>query len=202
MNFFSYVVDRDFGFAPNPFFGYCTLADCKPRTRKTAQVGDIIFGLAGTKYRKANSKKIIYAMQVTEILSFDEYFRDPRFELKKPVIKASPKRQYGDNIYYKGKNSEYEQIDSHHSYKNGVQHLSNTLHDTKVDKVLISDNFVYFGNNSLDIPLDLYINSDTYRNISIKRHHKNRFHPDFKEDLRNYWDELPRGIWGTPNEWK
>lgn len=82
MKFFSYIVDRDFGFAPNPFFGYCTLADCKPRTRKSAQIGDVIFGLAGAKYRKANTKKIIYAMQVTEILSFNEYFNDPRFEFK------------------------------------------------------------------------------------------------------------------------
>jgi len=36
----SYVVARDYGFAPNPFFGFCTLATCKPRLRSVAQVGD------------------------------------------------------------------------------------------------------------------------------------------------------------------
>ena len=39
---FSYVVRSDGGFAPNPFFGYCTLATCKPRIRKGALVGDWI----------------------------------------------------------------------------------------------------------------------------------------------------------------
>ncbi len=201
MKFFSYIVDRDFGFAPNPFFGYCTLADCKPRTRKSAQIGDVIFGLAGAKYRKANTKKIIYAMQVTEILSFNEYFNDPRFEFKKPIVHATPKRQYGDNIYYNDINGDFKQVDSHHSYKNGINHKGNILHDTHIDKVLISDNFVYFGNNSIDIPLALCTDKDTYKNISIKRHHKNRFHPDFKIILKNYWDSLPRGIQGDPNEW-
>ncbi|WP_225761747.1 hypothetical protein [Acinetobacter sp. Marseille-P8610] len=34
MKIFSYVVSRDFGFAPNPFFNFCTLATCKPKIRK------------------------------------------------------------------------------------------------------------------------------------------------------------------------
>src|SRR5712671_5339411 len=34
MRLYSYVVARDFGFAPNPFFGVCTLATCKPDIRK------------------------------------------------------------------------------------------------------------------------------------------------------------------------
>ena len=31
---YMYVVDRDFGFAPNPFHGVRTLATCKPPIRK------------------------------------------------------------------------------------------------------------------------------------------------------------------------
>ena len=42
---YMYVVDRDFGFAPNPFHGFCTLATCKPRTRRVAKVGDWIVGM-------------------------------------------------------------------------------------------------------------------------------------------------------------
>ena len=33
---------RDYGFAPNPYFGYCTLATCKPVIRRCAGVGDWI----------------------------------------------------------------------------------------------------------------------------------------------------------------
>ena len=50
MKFYSYVIPRDYGFAPNPYFGYCTLADCKPGIRKMAQTGDWVaaFGAAMT----------------------------------------------------------------------------------------------------------------------------------------------------------
>lgn len=40
MKLFSYIVTHDAGFAPNPFWGYCTLACCKPAIRRTANVGD------------------------------------------------------------------------------------------------------------------------------------------------------------------
>src|SRR5262245_31415483 len=41
---YSYVVARDYGFAPNPFYGFCTLATCKPDIRRTADIGDWIVG--------------------------------------------------------------------------------------------------------------------------------------------------------------
>ena len=40
----SYVVRYDSGFAPNPFYGYCTLATCKPSIRKGADIGDWVVG--------------------------------------------------------------------------------------------------------------------------------------------------------------
>ncbi len=43
---YSYVVVSDHGFAPNPFHGYCTLANCKPRIRWRAQPGGWILGSA------------------------------------------------------------------------------------------------------------------------------------------------------------
>ena len=45
MKIYSYIVKRDYGFAPNPFYGYCTLATCKPVIRKHAEIGDIIQGI-------------------------------------------------------------------------------------------------------------------------------------------------------------
>ena len=44
---YIYVVDRDFGFAPNPFHGYCTLATCKPKIRNGASIGNWIMGIGG-----------------------------------------------------------------------------------------------------------------------------------------------------------
>jgi hypothetical protein len=52
MRLFSYVVARDYGFAPNPFHRHCTLATCKPGIRARAAVGDWVIGTgAKTKYR-------------------------------------------------------------------------------------------------------------------------------------------------------
>ena len=34
---YSYVFDHDYGFAPNPFHGVCTLATCKPSIREHAE---------------------------------------------------------------------------------------------------------------------------------------------------------------------
>ncbi|MFC0668681.1 hypothetical protein ACFSKY_14665 [Azotobacter chroococcum] len=98
MKLYSYVVARDFGFAPNPFFGFCTLATCKPKIRKHASVGDWVVG-TGAKSTYDYKGRLIYAMQVSEVLSFDEYWNDARFILKRPNLKGSLKVMYGDNIY-------------------------------------------------------------------------------------------------------
>jgi Nucleotide modification associated domain 2 len=52
---FSYVVQHDTGYAPNPYFGVCTLCRCKFRRSRTnsknivelADVGDWILGTGG-----------------------------------------------------------------------------------------------------------------------------------------------------------
>ena len=82
MRLFSYVVARDYGFAPNPFYGYCTLATCKPRIRKAAQTGDWVLGTGSKTHGREN--QVVFAMRVTERLTFDEYWNDPRFKAKRP----------------------------------------------------------------------------------------------------------------------
>ena len=48
---YIYVVARDFGFAPNPFHGFLTLATCKPHIRKDAQVDDWVVGMGGSRLK-------------------------------------------------------------------------------------------------------------------------------------------------------
>jgi hypothetical protein len=139
---YSYVVLRDFGFAPNPFHGVCTLATCKPGIRAKAAVGDYILG-TGTVQRFPPGQ-MIFAMRVTEVMSFNEYWENPRFSIKRPVLNGSRKVQYGDNIYHRN-GSAWIQEDSHHSYAGGVQNPHNLGRDTSVDRMLISDYFTYWG---------------------------------------------------------
>ena len=114
MKLFSYIITHDAGFAPNPFWGYCTLACCKPKIRKTAQKGDWIVGLNP----KAKGNKIIYAMQVKEILLHKDYFLDSRFASKIPDHNTGNTRnKCGDNIYEYISNGKYRQLPSEHSNK-------------------------------------------------------------------------------------
>ena len=151
MNLYSYVVRYDSGFAPNPFCGWCTLATCKPLIRRGAEVGDWIVGSGSADSKNKQGGKLVFAMKVSEALSFNEYFNDPRFASKKPNISGSRKQARGDNIYQQ-KNGVWWQLDSYHANENGTPNCVHMMRDTGVDKVLISDHYVYFGCKGPKIP--------------------------------------------------
>ena len=154
MDLFSYVVRYDSGFAPNPFYGFCTLATCKPPIRKSAKVGDWIVGCGSASQEVQRGGRLVYAMKIKEILTFNEYFTDSRFQRKKPILTGSRKQARGDNIYQKMLGS-WSQLDSFHSQDSGKPNPDHITRDTGVDRVLISDEYVYFGGNGPDIPEDL-----------------------------------------------
>ncbi len=149
MKLYSYVVARDFGFAPNPFFGFCTLATCKPEIRKRAVVGDWVIG-TGSKVRKRGNR-IVFGMRVTATMTFNQYWADPTFASKKPYLLGSKKLAFGDNIYFKN-NGTWHQENSHHSLANGRPNRANIAHDTQTDRVLVSADFVYWGGEGPAIP--------------------------------------------------
>lgn len=81
MRFCSYVVVHDGGFAPNPFAGYCTLAACTPNHQGLRlKKGDWLLGHGSAE----TGNRLIYAMQVADVLDFDDYFHARQFAAKKP----------------------------------------------------------------------------------------------------------------------
>lgn len=145
---YSYVVKRDFGFAPNPFHGVLTLATCKQRIRKVAQVGDFIIGVSPVEF----SSKLVYMAKVSRIVTFDEYWSLPEFACKKAIMNGSNKVMFGDNIYHHLENGEWMQEDSHHTNADGTINEHNLERDTQTtDKVLIAEEFFYFGQGMIDI---------------------------------------------------
>jgi hypothetical protein len=131
---FMYVVDRDFGFAPNPFHGVCTLATCKPPIRKGAQVGDWVVGMGGRRLKATG--RCVYAMEVSQALTFNQY----------PLRNGSRVMMLGDNIYHHPEGeTAWQQLDSHHSLSDGSPNPLNVQKDTSADRVLISRKFFYFG---------------------------------------------------------
>ncbi|MCG7931799.1 MAG: hypothetical protein ABW115_09155 [Candidatus Thiodiazotropha sp. 6PLUC6] len=151
---YAYAITRDFGFAPNPFHGFCTLATCKPDIRKSAQAGDWIMGIGGSTLRKVK-RRCILLMKVSEKVSFQDYWDLKRFSLKKPVRNGSRVQMLGDNIYHKDDNDSWIQEDSHHSHPDGTANPVNLGRDTgRTDQVLVSNYFLYFGDEALPVDLD------------------------------------------------
>ena len=136
---FSYVLEHDKGHAPNPYFGICTLCRCKCRASRKAhknivelaKPGDWVIGTGGSNgKRSAGHGKLVYAMQVEQRLTREEYYAG-RFESKKPVIGGSHIQLLGGNILPKNSFERQQKL-----------------------FVLISRHrFYYFGKNAISIPL-------------------------------------------------
>jgi hypothetical protein len=139
-----YVVMQDYGFAPNPFFRYCTIAACTPNHRNMRLTkGDWLMGHAS----KAVGQRLIYAMEVSEVLDFDAYYTDPRFQVKKPRFDRTWQEACGDNIYHRGRNGKWVQEPTwFHNYPEARSQ------DTQHPIVFISQNYYYFGENARTIP--------------------------------------------------
>ena len=149
---FSYVVRYDSGFAPNPFFGHCTLATCKPGIRRYASVGDWVVGTGsgGVGVRRAGC--LVYAMRVTEKLETAQYWDDPRFQCKKPELHHNWVAASGDNIYEPTGPSKWRQLNSYHSKPDGTPNDQHKHRDTGVERVLVSEDYVYYGGEGPKLP--------------------------------------------------
>lgn len=150
MRLYSYVVAQDYGFAPNPFHGVCTLATCKPRIRESAKVGDCIVGIGAAQRKR--SGHLVFFMRVAEITDFDHYWSDSRFQAKRPYLYGSKKQAFGDNIYHTNTRGKWIQEDSYHSKPGGEANPLNLNHDTKSTKVLIGTEYVYWGGEGPKLP--------------------------------------------------
>lgn len=149
----SYIVAYDSGFAPNPFNGFCTLATCKPDIRQHAALGDWIIGTGSNREGVRRGGFLVYAMRVQEALTFAEYWNDPRFARKKPNLGGSYRMACGDNIYSPNPaEGGWNQLNSYHSRNDGSPFQKHINRDTSVDRVLVSQDFVYFGAEGPEVP--------------------------------------------------
>ena len=195
---FSYVVARDYGFAPNPFFGICTLATCKPRIRKTASIGDWVVGTGSS--RKNRRGYLVYAMCITETLTFNEYWEDERFQKKKPNLRGSMKQAFGDNIYFLDSPGRWRQQDSHHSYPDGKLNPHNVKNDTQTDRVLLSAEYAYWGGSGPEMPQQFRNHNGL--NICAVRNHKCQFPEDLVSDFLVWFRSMDaNGYLGAPLDW-
>lgn len=117
---FSYVVEHDHGYAPNPFGNFCTLAKCKYGytskkgiyTRNIAELaepGDWIAGTGGTDLHKsAGHGRLIYAMRVDKKIPLIEYCQanfGNRIDAKHDIPEEGRFALISHHYYYFGKNA-------------------------------------------------------------------------------------------------
>lgn len=146
MRLCSYVVKNDRGLAPNPFWGYCTLAVCTPNHMNIRAVnGDWFVGITN----QARGNQLLFAMQVSEIKNFDDYYNDPRFVAKKPRMNGSWSQQVGDNMYFKDETGAWNQHETQYHCEQSKQEK-----DLKYPRVFIAEHFYYFGKNAVVIPAE------------------------------------------------
>jgi hypothetical protein len=151
---FSYKMTHDTGFAPNPFGGFITLATCKPKIRECKKIGDWIAGFTSGQLNNdiIGKEKLIYLMQITNKISFAEYWRNPEYEERKPrPVSDDILKRRGDNIYIPivekpVKTTDFKQLPNRNHNEN------NQERDLSGKYVLISKRFYYFGSDPIDIP--------------------------------------------------
>ena len=81
------------------------------RILQQPKAGDLVVATGSAQYNRAG--QLVCAMRVSEAMTYDEYWKDPRFHLKKPVMNSSLMRGYGDNIYHRSSHGNWIQADSH-----------------------------------------------------------------------------------------
>lgn len=195
---FSYVLDHDYGFAPNPFGGISTLATCKPQIRDRAQIGDVVVG-TGCK-KRGRQGQLVHFLRVAEITTYDAYWNDPRFARKRPTTNGSTMRAFGDNIYRRDAKGDWLQENSFHSLPDGSPNPLNRDHDTHSDKVLVANEFAYWGGSGPMIP-------DEFRNwdgdtICAGRAYRRHFAPGLEDAFLGWLHGLGgQGVLGDPADW-
>ena len=143
-NLFTYVVRYDTGLAPNPFWGVCTLAVCAANHQGSkAYEGDWIAGFLESRY----DHRFLYAMEVGKRIDMDAYFKDERFQEKKPIVDGTPMQKCGDNFY---------SLDAHGKWQQhwNLYHRSQKfkVRDIKHHVVWVSKRFWYLGSQANPLP--------------------------------------------------
>lgn len=210
---FSYVVATDSGFAPNPFFGVCTLACCKPAIRRAiggrllrqsgrADIAELrkadpcyiraqniwVVGLAGSELRDRPRRSVVYVMQVTDVLDFESYYRE--FPQKRPVRRlpatSADPAWHGDAIYTGNDPATARQLAPSAHSKGDDEDEGNKWHDLGGRYVLVSDHFVYFGPDAPYLPIE----GKLHRGRGHRSNHSPEAIAELEELLNREWAEL------------
>jgi Nucleotide modification associated domain 2 len=132
MNIYFYKLIADNGGAPCVWRSVLSLAICKPMIRKSAAIGDLIFGFAANSLSPNN--RLIYAACVTDKLSGGAYYTTDRHSRREDCI-------------YELKNGRFSRRRGakHHPKPGDLVHDLGKPPQYPRANVLLSTDFRYFG---------------------------------------------------------
>jgi hypothetical protein len=183
---YIYKIVVDNGGAPCVRNNLLSLAICKPKIRKTAEMGSVIFGFGGKEYEE----RLIYIARVTGKLEGDAYYRRRRYarrpdciyrvENGRPVLKRSGKYHFN----------------SDHRKKDVGFHFERAF-------VLLSDDFRYLGQKGTEDYKKRYAKikrliEDLTR--GHRRHHSAKLHKELLALKAEIWRKYRRKKVGPPTE--
>jgi hypothetical protein len=139
---------------------------------------------------------LVFWMKVNEVMGYEEYFNDPRFQRKKPNLKGSWISRCGDNIYFQDKSGKLIQTDTQYHRNNG-----SIAKDTRYAIVYIGRTFSYFGEKAyIDTNrLPKNLRPVLKKGVGIK--YTREYDPNFKEYL-GWLKSKPLGRHGDPRDKK
>jgi hypothetical protein len=174
---YFYKLTVDAGAAPCVARGMLSLAICKPIMRKSAEVGDLIFGFTANSLDPQN--RLIYAARITRKLPDGEYY-DGKFTSRHDCIYS-----FRSGRYVRRTNAEF------HDKPSDLTHDLGSPPEYERANVLLSRDFRYFGVNGTDEYKSKY---DLIRNAveSLGRGQRVNLVPE----LRGQFLAMKKWLWG------
>lgn len=182
----TYLISTDSGFAPNPYFGWCSLAVCTPNHQGARlKNGDWLAGFL----TKDRDYKLVYLLQIEERIHLNEYFKDSRFAAKKPDLSGNWQTRCGDNFHSLDIDGKWIQ------HRNRFHLTKEELRkDTRRPYAFVGRRFLYFGREAIYPPQQF---TELRGGRGIRVNHDPKLVSKFLEWVISGREE---GILGLPND--
>ena len=183
---YVYKMVADNGGAPCVWRGRLSLALCKPKIRKSAEIGALVFGFGGKDY----GERLIYVAKITSKPNTGEYYCKREFTRRPDCIY----RQIGGTVRRKARARYHSQSDER---ERDVGLRFEKAH------VLLCDDFRYFGNQgTADYKQEFAAIKALIE--SLTRGHRVNHSPKLRQELlalkRQLWRKIRRMKNGEPTD--
>lgn len=183
---YVYKVVADNGGAPCIWHGLLSLALCKPKIRKSADRGSLVFGFGGKDYKE----RLIYIAEVTKKPKVGEYYRSAIFANRPDCIykDVSGVARRNKNVQFH-KHSDERRKDVGLKFQNA--------------HVLLSRDFRYFGKRGTDAYKQRF---PAIRNLvesltqGHRRNHSSRLRSQLLDLKKTVWQKYRKMQLGTPTD--